>query len=130
MNKFTEQAVAASKNAYVPYSGFHVGAVIVAADGRTWQGCNVENSAYGSSVCAEVNALTTAAADGHTGPSTVYVACVDAIHLQDATPCGGCRQVMNELGVTKVVLTIDGIETKTFALDELLPEHFVLPKPS
>ena len=130
MNNFAEQAVAASKNAHVPYSRFHVGAVVVAEDGRTWQGCNVENAAYGSSVCAEVNALTTAVTDGHRGPSTIYVACTDATHLTEATPCGGCRQVMNELGVTEVVLTIDGIETKTFALAELLPESFVLPEPS
>ncbi len=130
MNNFAEQAVAASRNAHVPYSGFHVGAVVAAEDGRTWQGCNVENAAYGSSVCAEVNALTTAVADGHRGPSTIYVACADATDLAEATPCGGCRQVMNELGVTEVVLTIDGIETKTFALAELLPESFVLPEPS
>ena len=130
MNKFAEQAVAASKNAHVPYSGFHVGAVIAAEDGRSWQGCNVENAAYGSSVCAEVNALTTAVTDGHRGPSTIYVACADADQLEEATPCGNCRQVMNELGVTEVVLTIDGTETKTFALGELLPESFVLPEPS
>jgi len=128
MNKFAEQAVAASKNAHVPYSGFHVGAVVADEDGRTWQGCNVENAAYGSSVCAEVNALTTAVADGHKGPSTIYVACTDATELAEATPCGNCRQVMNELGVTQVVLTIDGTKTKTFALDELLPESFVLPE--
>jgi cytidine deaminase len=130
MNNYAEQAVAASRSAHAPYSGFHVGAVVVAEDGRTWRGCNVENAAYGSSVCAEVNALTTAAAEGYTGPSTIYVACPDATHLAEATPCGGCRQVMNELGVTELVLTIYGFETKSFDLGELLPVSFVLPEPS
>jgi cytidine deaminase len=130
MTNFAEQAVVAAAIAHAPYSGFRVGSLVVAEDGRTWRGCNVENAAYGSSVCAELNALTTAAADGHKGPSTVYVACIDATELSEATPCGNCRQVMNELGVTKVVLTIDGIETKTFSFSELLPESFVLPEPS
>jgi cytidine deaminase len=128
MTNFAEQAVAAAAKSYAPYSGFRVGAMVAAEDGRTWHGCNVENAAYGSSICAETNALTTAAADGHKGPSTVYVACIDATELEEATPCGNCRQVMNELGVTDVVLTIDGTETKTFSLDQLLPESFVLPE--
>ena len=128
MNNYAEQAVVAAAKAHAPYSGFHVGALVVAQDGRTWRGCNVENAAYGSSICAETNALTNAAADGHKGPSIVYVACVEATELAEATPCGNCRQVMNELGVTDVVLTIDGTETKTFSLGQLLPESFVLPE--
>lgn len=128
MNQFAKQAVAIAAQAHVPYSGFHVGAVVVSDAGQAWEGCNVENAAYGSSVCAEVNALTTAVANGHKGPSTIYVACSDASVLAEATPCGNCRQVMNELGVHTVVLTIDGEDTASFSLEDLLPESFVLPE--
>lgn len=128
MNEFPKQAAAVARRAHVPYSGFHVGAVVVSQDGRSWEGCNVENAAYSSSVCAEVNALTSAVSDGHVGPSEVYVACTDATSLHEATPCGNCRQVMHELGVTNVILTIDGTEVRTFSLAELLPENFVLPR--
>ncbi len=127
MTDFAKQAVAIAANAHAPYSQFHVGAVVASDTGESWRGCNVENAAYGSSVCAEVNALTTSVAGGHRGPSTIYVACIDASVLEEATPCGGCRQVMNELGVHTVVLTIDGDETVSFSLKELLPESFVLP---
>ena len=128
MNQFAKQAVAIAARAHAPYSGFHVGAVVVSDAGEAWEGCNVENAAYGSSLCAEVNALTASVASGHKGPSTIYVACVDASVLAEATPCGNCRQVMNELGVHTVVLTIDGEETVSFSLEHLLPESFVLPE--
>ena len=118
------RAVEVASDAYCPYSQFHVGAVVVAEDGRSWSGCNVENAAYGSAICAEVNAIASAVADGHVGPSTVYVACLDAADLSSATPCGNCRQVMGELGVTKVVLTIDGTESITFTMEDLLPHGF------
>ena len=126
MNEHAAAAIAAAANAHCPYSGFHVGAVVVAPDGRTWAGCNVENAAYGSSVCAEVNALTSAVADGHTGPSVVYVACPDADDLSVATPCGNCRQVMSEFGVERVVLTVDGQELWALPFEDLLPHSFEL----
>lgn len=126
MNIHVEAAVAAAARAHCPYSGFHVGAVVVAEDGRTWAGCNVENAAYGSSVCAEVNALTSAVAAGHTGPSEIYIACPDADDLSVATPCGNCRQVMSEFGVHRVVLTVDGSEVEDLTLDDLLPHRFEL----
>lgn len=126
MSEYLAEAMAAAETAYCPYSGFHVGAVVVADDGRSWAGCNVENGAYGSSVCAEVNALTTAVAAGHTGPSTVYVACPDAEKPESASPCGNCRQFMHELGVTEVVLTVDGAAAVVYRMEELLPHGFLL----
>jgi cytidine deaminase len=126
VNEHVAAAVEAAGNAYCPYSGFHVGAVVVAHDGRSWSGCNVENAAYGSAVCAEVNALTSAVADGHTGPSTLYVACPDAGKLVSISPCGNCRQFAHELGVDKVVLTVDGTEVVEYTMEELLPHGFEL----
>jgi cytidine deaminase len=126
MNEHVAAAVEAAGKAYCPYSGFHVGAVVVARDGRSWSGCNVENAAYGSSVCAEVTALTSAVADGHTGPSTLYVACPDAEKLASISPCGNCRQLARELGVERVLLTIDGTDVVEYTMEELLPHGFEL----
>ena len=126
MNEYLSAALEAAGHAYCPYSEFHVGAVVVAPDGRSWTGCNVENSAYGSAVCAEVNALTTAVAAGHTGPSTLYIACPDAEKVASLSPCGNCRQFAHELGVGKVVLTVDGVEIVEYAMEELLPHGFEL----
>lgn len=126
MTEHLQAAVAAASRAYCPYSGFRVGAVVVATDGRAWSGCNVENAAYGSSVCAEVNAVTTAVAAGHRGPSTVYIACPDAEKLESASPCGNCRQVMHELGVTRIIITTDGSESVEYAISDLLPNGFSL----
>ena len=99
---------------------------MVAPDGRAWSGCNVENAAYGSAVCAEVNALTSAVADGHTGPSTLYVACPDAERAASLSPCGNCRQFAHELGVERVILTVDGADVVEYAMAELLPHGFEL----
>lgn len=126
MTEYLAAAVTAASHAYCPYSGFRVGAVVVADDGRTWSGCNVENAAYGSAVCAEVNAVTSAVADGHRGPSKVYVACPDAARLDSATPCGNCRQFMHELGVTNVIVTTDGVNSIEYSMEELLPGAFEL----
>lgn len=126
MTDHLKAAVEAAGRAYCPYSGFRVGAVVVAPDGRAWSGCNVENAAYGSAVCAEVNAVTTAVASGHRGPSTVYVACPDSTKLESATPCGNCRQFMGELGVTRVIVTTDGENSIEFTMEELLPHGFEL----
>lgn len=126
MNHHAAEAAEAAIAAYAPYSHFRVGAVAVAPDGRSWAGCNVENAAYGSTICAEGNALSSAVASGYRGPLEVFVACIDADRLADATPCGNCRQLMAELGVTHVTVTIDGTETRRFAFDELLPHRFEL----
>lgn len=126
MTDHLRTAIEAASRAYCPYSDFRVGAVVVAADGRSWSGCNVENAANGSSVCAEVNAVTTAVAAGHRGPSTIYVACPDAEKLSSASPCGNCRQVMHELGVERIVITTDGVHSVEYTMSELLPNGFTL----
>ena len=126
MNPHVIAAVEAAANAYCPYSEFHVGAVVVAADGRSWSGCNVENAAYGAAVCAEVNDLTSAVAAGHSGPSTLYVACPDATRLESVSPCGNCRQFAHELGVERIILTVDGIEVVEYTMEDLLPHGFEL----
>lgn len=127
MSQLAAEAAEAALAAYAPYSRFRVGALAVSEDGRVWRGCNVENAAYGSTICAEGAALAAAVSSGHRGPLEVFVACIDARLLADATPCGNCRQLMSELGVTHVTITVDGTETRRFTIDELLPHRFELP---
>ena len=110
-----------AQSAYAPYSGFRVGAVVVADDGRRFVGANVENSAYPSTVCAEATAIAQAASHGVRKIGTVAVSCIDA---EDAGyPCGNCRQMMVEFGVERVLVDApDG--TRTHTLDELIPFGF------
>jgi cytidine deaminase len=115
------QAERVAALAHAPYSNFRVGAVVVLPDGSTFEGCNVENAAYGASVCAEVNAITTAVTNGASQIDIVYVVALDS---DPCPPCGGCRQVMREFGVRSVVMRdADGSAIET-SLDELLPLSF------
>ena len=120
-------ARAAAENAYSPYSHFRVGAVVVAADGGTFTGANIENAAYPSSNCAEATAIHTAVAAGVRKIDTLAVSCIDATDVRGAYPCGRCRQVMAEFGVDTVIVTAgEGSEIREHTLDELLPYRFTL----
>ena len=110
-----------AQNAYVPYSEFRVGAVLVGADGNTYSGANVENSAYPSTVCAEAAAIAGAVSSGVRKIDTIAVACIDAD--EPGYPCGNCRQMMVEFGVERVLVDgPDGYLVHT--LDELIPYGF------
>lgn len=126
-NELAAQARQAAQFAHAPYSKFSVGAVAVAADGSRFVGANVENAAYPSSTCAEVTAIVKAASEGVRRIDVVAVACVAAPSVDDAYPCGNCRQVMNEFGVTTVIVTAaDGTEVRQHPLADLLPHSFTL----
>ena len=116
------------KNAYVPYSHFPVGAAIVsAATGRIYPGCNVENSSFGGTICAERNAITTAvAAEGAIGIDLVVVVSADD---PPAPPCAICRQVLSEFcrSETKLVLLSTNGKIARYSFGELLPHPFVMP---
>lgn len=116
-----EQADRIAELAHVPYSHFRVGAVVVLPDGSTHAGCNVENAAYGASVCAEVNAITTAVAGGATQIDTIAIVCLDGA---PCTPCGNCRQVMREFGVKRIIMRDAEGSPFELTLEELLPMSF------
>lgn len=116
-----ERAADAASLAYAPYSRFRVGAAIVTDDGQVVTGANIENAAFGATVCAETNAITTAAASGVRRIDTVAVVCLDG---DPCTPCGNCRQVMREFGVTRVVMRGRSGEILVMSLDSLLPASF------
>ncbi|GMQ85500.1 MAG: cytidine deaminase [Acidimicrobiia bacterium] len=115
-SELLEQARRAAAASYSPYSNFRVGAVVVTEDGTVFTGCNVENAAYGSSICAEANAIATAVGSGARTISTVAVTCLDG---DDCYPCGNCLQLMREFGVDRIIT--DGGE---YSLGDLLPHSF------
>jgi cytidine deaminase len=119
--RLISEARIAAENSYSPYSRFRVGAVVIAADGSEYSGCNVENAAYGASICAEANAITTAAAKGIREIHTVAVTCLNG---EGCTPCGNCRQLMREFGVKRVILTDESGAPVEHTFDELLPMSF------
>ena len=113
-----ERADAIAARAYAPYSKFFVGCAVLARDGSVILGVNVENAAYPLGVCAERNALSTAVTQGYRPGD------FEAIAI-NASPCGGCRQWLHEMGFDRVVFR-NGGEVVTMTPAELLPETFEL----
>ena len=112
------EARRAAEAAYAPYSGFFVGAAVLASDGRVFHGANVENASYGLTLCAERSALARAVAEGVRPGDVVAVAAT-------APPCGACRQWLAEFRAGRVVYEAAGeLHVRTPA--ELLPDTFEL----
>lgn len=112
-----EAAWNARQLAYAPYSNFAVGAALLAADGRIFGGCNVENLSYGLTNCAERVAIGAAVAAGVREFVAVAVVADTVVPI---SPCGACRQVLAEFGVPRVILA-NRSECLEFTLEELLP---------
>ena len=113
----------AMDNAYAPYSKFKVGAVVRAANGALYAGCNVENAAYPEGWCAEASAVAAMIADGERRIVEVAVIGQGAALV---TPCGGCRQRLREFADEATPIHICGPEgvRRTVTLGELLPLSF------
>ena len=119
-----EKAKEASKNAYAPYSNFRVGACVLTDKGNIYLGCNFENASYGLSICAERNAIGTAIANGEL---RIKAIAIYSPNMYNCTPCGACRQVINEFKTDEtVVITVAGNEIITNTIEELLPGGFAL----
>jgi cytidine deaminase len=117
-----EIARQAQKNAYAPYSNFKVGAALLSSQGKIFTGVNVENGSYGLTICAERTAIAKAVSEGHLKFSriVVYSNC-----SPPATPCGACRQVLNEFSPDMQVICVNNQnEINRFDLSHLLPESF------
>ena len=128
--KLVELAKEAMMKAYAPYSGFYVGAALLCADGSVYQGCNIENAAYGPTNCAERTAFFKAVYDGHRDFKAIAVCGGKEGVISGAfPPCGVCRQVMREFCEDDFVLYLvdeKGFETHTLA--EILPFSFSAKK--
>ena len=116
----------AAETAYAPYSKFRVGAALLFADGAVVTAANVENASYGLSLCAETTAVARAMADGRRG-GLVAVA-VSGPDAEQISPCGRCRQVLNELaaldGGDPLVLGEGKQGVRQWRLSALLPDGF------
>ena len=111
------------KRSYVPYSKFPVGAALLCADGTVFTGCNVENAAYGSTICAERTALVKAVSEGRRDD---FVRLAVAGRSEDyCWPCGSCRQMLYEFAPDLLVLAVRGDgQFAQAALRDLLPHGF------
>lgn len=120
-------AMAASDNAYSPYSGVRVGASVLDEQGEVYSGCNVENASYGLTQCAERNALA-AAINAGVKPGSAQTLLIYATGFKVLAPCGACRQVMSELLANDAVIISCQSETDfhSWSIEELLPNSFVL----
>ncbi|MEN8153162.1 MAG: cytidine deaminase [Acidobacteriota bacterium] len=120
-----DAAVKAKKNAYAPYSDFHVGAALRTKDGNIYSGCNVENSSYGVTICAERNAIFKMAAEGEREITEILVIGDTEKFLP---PCGACRQVIAEFSEeeTKVIMCNKEGNYRESTVKEILPFGFSL----
>ena len=119
-----DAAKSVRENAYAPYSNFKVGAALMAASGKIYAGCNVENVAYPEGTCAEAGAIAAMVAAGETGFTDIAVI---ADSPEPVTPCGGCRQKLFEFAAPGAMVTLasmSGKETRMTVAD-LLPGAFV-----
>ncbi|HSL93026.1 MAG TPA: cytidine deaminase [Bacillota bacterium] len=110
----------ALSQAYAPYSGYAVGAAILAG-GEIFTGVNVENASYGLTICAERAAAVAAVTAGKRRFDAIAI----AVGKGRATPCGACRQFLREFGRSYPVYLVDSDgSVATFTLEDLLPESF------
>lgn len=123
MKSLLEQSIIARKKAYVPYSKFQVGAALLTEDGQVYHGCNIENSSYGLTNCAERTAIFKAISEGVTKfKALAVVADTD----RPCPPCGACRQVISEFcsADMPVYLTNLNGDIQQTTVGELLPGAF------
>lgn len=121
-NELVAAARKARLFAYAPFSNFAVGAALLTSEGKVYTGCNVENSSFGLTICAERVAACSAVADGQRDFVKI------ALSLPEGgTPCGACRQFLSEFA-TELTILIDDSNTdgqvRTTTIAELLPDGF------
>jgi len=118
-------AIKARESAYAPYSKFKVGAAVVSEDDRVFFGCNVENSSYGLSLCAERSAIASAIANG---AKRIKVVVVVSEGSPPSSPCGACRQWISEIGGPdcEILCANPSGKIRRFTLADLLPVAFSL----
>ena len=124
--KLCELAKEAMMHSYSPYSGFKVGAALLCKDGTVYQGCNIENAAYGPTNCAERTAIFKAVYDGHRDFAAIAVCGgKDGVITGAFPPCGVCRQVMREFcGDDFKILMVNPQGYAEVSLADLLPHSF------
>jgi len=124
MDKLIAEAKMAREKAYAPYSNFKVGAAVLTSNGKIFSGCNIENSSYGLSICAERVAIFNAVSSGYREFTKIAVVTDSE---PSASPCGACRQVIFEFGddIEVIMSNLKG-DIKIMKIDELLKDGFKL----
>ena len=126
MNELIQKAIEAMKNSYSPYSDFMVGAALKCKNGKIFTGCNIENSSFSATVCAERVAIAKAVSEGERDFSSIaVVGGKNGIIADYCPPCGICLQVLCEFCSTHTeILLYNGSNIKKHILKELLPCSF------
>jgi cytidine deaminase len=126
-DRLLEAAQKVKEKAYAPYSHFHVGAALLTVNGRLFSGCNVENTSYGLTICAERNAIFQMAAEGEHRIAQLLVIGDTEEFLP---PCGACRQVMAEFSSPETIVYMCNKhgECKKTTMAQLIPYTFSLKK--
>jgi len=119
--KLISEAKLASKMAQAKYSNFPVGAAILSDKDSIFQGCNVESSSYGLSICAERVALTKALSEGATKFKSIAIYAEKSAYCP---PCGDCRQLLFDYAPDLTIILTDGENYKSFLIKDLLPSAF------
>ena len=127
IHEICEKAVSMREKSYAPYSHFRVGAALLGKDGKVYTGCNIENAAFSVSNCAERTALFKAVSEGeHDFQALAIAGGPENGRLQYCTPCGVCRQALEEFCPPDfpVYLAKSGTDYQKYELRQLLPEGF------
>lgn len=117
-----KKAATAGQNAYCRYSGYRVGAAILATDGKIITACNVENASYGLTICAERAAVFKAVSEGYKPGD--FLAIAISANSKNFSPCGACREVLQEFGKNILVVFEYNGEMVLTHLRDLLPIPF------
>lgn len=115
-----EKAKQASMNSYSPYSNFSVGSAVLLKDSTVYSGCNIENSSYGLTICAERTAIAKAISEGRKDIVAVAVYSPSG----DISPCGACRQFISEFGSDIKIIYMFNNKIITKTISELMPDTF------
>jgi len=127
IQELCEKAVRMRARSYVPYSHFRVGAALLGEDGKIYTGCNIENAAFTPTICAERTAIFKAVSEGTTKFAAIAIAGgTENGPLQYCSPCGVCRQVMQEFCPPDfpIYLAKSGTDYRKYTLKTLLPDGF------
>lgn len=123
-----DTALSQRRLSYAPYSGYRVGAALLASDGRIYTGCNIENAAYTPTICAERTAFFKAVSEGVRDFKAICIAGGSGeIPAGYSAPCGVCRQVMREFcdpAAFQIILATDREHYDIYTLEQLLPLSF------
>ena len=125
--QLVEQAIQMTKQSYAPYSHFHVGAALLADNGKIYTGCNIENASYPATVSAERVAVFQAVSEGVTSFTAIAIAGgMNGMLTDYCAPCGICRQVLREFCKSdfQILLGKSAEDYKIYTLEQLLPESF------